>query len=129
MTPNLNLPLPLSTHDAGIVKLMRSRSVLTCYDDVIKNTKREVAKQRKRIRTDLSLSDNKDEEIYDQYSAQHINAIDHYSLYLPMFKLLYSNTQPVTQVKQYDGDYHSLRNSFNTYREAYCCLVDTLCHK
>ena len=88
----------------------------------------EVAKQRKRLRTDSSLSVPKDEETYDQYSAQHINVVDHYDLYLPMFNLLYQRTQSVSPVKQYTGDYSSLRNKFKTYREAYCCLVDLLCN-
>ena len=113
----------------AMMSYLKSMIYALKYDDVIKNTKREVAKQRKRIRTESSLSDAKEEETYDQYSAQHINVVDHYDLYLPMFRLLYSKTQPVNLVRQYDGDYRSLRDSFKTYKEAYCCLVETLCSK
>ena len=96
------------------------------YDDVIKQTKREVAKHRKAAREAKIPKDvPNNPETYEDYEKQCINVVQHYELYYPMFKFLYnqSNTLPLDT---YSGDYGVLKQQHG-YREAYILLVKQLC--
>ena len=96
------------------------------YDDVIKQTKREVAKQRKAAREKL-LPDKlpKDEQTYDEYDVNHVNVLEHYHLYLPMFQFLYHEESPV-RLTPYDGDFEKLKEE-QGFRSAYTLVVSQLC--
>ena len=92
------------------------------YDDVIKETKREVAKARKATRLGNIPTEPK---TYDEYDANNVNIVDNYDLYYPMLKLLYpTTTNPI--MFTYKDDYQSLKKE-KGYRDAYRVLVTTLC--
>jgi hypothetical protein len=99
------------------------------YDDIIKNTKREVAKRRKAARTGVVPTELPTcTEVYEDYLVQNINVVDHYDLYLPMFEFLYPNlakSNPIA-LNHYDGDYNSLKREHG-FVHAYTLICRQLC--
>ena len=108
------------------------------YDDVIKNTKREIAKRRKEAKEcgnnkqavtamqqvqDLELPSEEGE--YDTLEKNHVNVVDHYPLYYAMFTL--QTSPPTERIPTF-----TIRN-FNTlkvqlgFRQAYRTLVTKYC--
>ena len=93
------------------------------YDDVIKNTKRAVAKARKEAREKKALDKLPREEDCDACLAQGINVIQHYELYRPMFEFLYP--QESVRLNCYAGDYVALVKE-KGFEEAYVHVVQVL---
>ena len=96
------------------------------YDDVIRQTKREISKQRKAIRDAKKgiVPLPEQPETYDEYEEQDVNIVQHYSLYLPMFRFLYQ-PQDVKMV-QYVGNYGQLKRELG-FRRAYEQVVNEIC--
>ena len=104
------------------------------YDDVIKHTKREIAKTRKAAREAKSaLKNNVDTSLEDAFSKlniddadyEDINWIDHYDVYFSAFAKMYpQESTPI--IHHYEGDYQKLKVDHG-YRDAYQLLVDQLC--
>jgi len=104
------------------------------YDDVIKHTKREIAKTRKAAREAKSaLKNNVDTSLEDAFSKlniddayyQDINWIDHYDVYFSAFAKMYPQEE-TRIIHYYDGDYQKLKVDHG-YRNAYQLVVDKLC--
>ena len=96
------------------------------YDDVIKNTKREIAKQRKAAREKKECSKlPQKEEVYDDYDVNNINIVNHYHLYYPMLAYWYDD-QKTPSICQYRGDFGTLKEKHG-YRDAYTMVVDLIC--
>ena len=94
------------------------------YDDLIKNTKREAAKQRKASRqSNTPVLQN--EETYTMYEAKEVNIIDNYDVYFHMFQYWYPD-QPAAVTIPFRGDYQMLKQQCG-YHDAYRILVTTLC--
>ena len=88
------------------------------YDDVIKNTKREIAKQRKAFRQKLSAK--------DVAEKRDINLVEHYSECYALF----SQQAPSLSGESWNlltwtGDFGKLRKEIG-YRAAYIRIVDDL---
>ena len=106
------------------------------YDDVIKHTKREVAKQRKAAREQKAATAGKQKKLqqlpqtdqcYDEYEQQEINVVNNYDAYYPMFKYWYAPDKEDT-ILQYTGDYPALVTKHG-YRVAYTMVAQELCVK
>ena len=96
------------------------------YDDVIKNTKREVAKRRKLDKEAKRLEKlPKELQVYDDYLEQEINVIDHYPQYYPMFSYWYEKQKKIP-LCQYSGDFDQLKKKHG-YRQAYTLVVQAIC--
>ena len=93
------------------------------YDDVIKNTKRAVAKARKEAREKKALDKLPLEEECDVCLAQDINVIQHYELYYPFFEYLYP--QDTIRLNHYAGNYEALVKE-KGFEEAYVQIVQSL---
>ena len=98
------------------------------YDDILKNTKREVAKlrrqQREKKKEDSLIDLN--EDTYDSYDTNHVNVVDDYSTYYPLFNYWYGKTLEKPTLLTYVGDYKNLREQHG-YRKMYGILVSQLC--
>ena len=117
----------------AILGLMKNMEHALKYDDVIKSTKREIAKTRKRkgeaIKTEAEESADMD-RLYSQLGDNDdVNTVYHYDLYYQMFLVLHP-TQPNTPMiapslllwKHYQQERHVLG-----HRPAYPELYQALC--
>ena len=98
------------------------------YDDVIKHTKREIAKTRKAAREANSskapkVVPNTDHE--DEAEYNDINIIDHYNTYFAAFKKMYPQDEKMI-IYSYEGDYQKLKSDHG-YRHAYAIAMDRVC--
>jgi len=100
------------------------------YDDVIKNTKRAIAKERKAKREAKAQGKQNQAQVpqtdaeYDEYEEQNVNIVEHYEVYLPMLKYLYDDSRK-EKIYTYTGDYHKLKQEIG-FRPAYLQLVEIL---
>ena len=92
------------------------------YDDVIKYTKRAVAKERKEARDKKKLQALPTKE---QLEEKEINLITDYSKYYSMFDYMYP-TDDKLNIVQYPGDFRQLV-TVKGYRGAYAHVVDHIC--
>ena len=93
------------------------------YDDVIKNTKREVAKRRKEARNQkLSAS----LEQLSGWAEQEVNLLDHYDVYYSMFSLTDSSSADNVISITYNPDYLNLK-TLHGFHNAYMKTMDLLC--
>ena len=96
------------------------------YDDVIRQTKREIQKARKAIRDAnkpvVPLPEK--DETYDEYEEQGVNIVQNYDLYLPMFRFLYQPKE--VKLVQYVGNYVQLKKEIG-FRKAYERVVNEVC--
>ena len=108
----------------AMLEYLKTNQYAFKYDDVIKNTKRAIAKKRKEDREKKAMASIPDkEEVYDDYLAQQINVIQHYEVYRPMFEYLYP--QPSVRLHAYCGDFSQLVQDHG-YEQAYVHLVQVL---
>jgi len=116
----------------AMIEYLKTNVYAFKYDDVIKNTKRAIAKKRKEAREKAQESkpDNKkgkslpeEEEAYDDYLAQHVNVIQHYELYYPMFEYWYPSNH--VRLNPYQGNFNDLVSE-KGYSEAYVSVVNAL---
>ena len=113
----------------AMVGYMKSMEYAFKHDDVIKQTKREVAKMRLAKRVGDIPKELDKLELDDLDSVEDVNIIDHYPLYLAMFSLLYrtghtdaSNMNPtINGLEKFRQD-----RKDNGYRHAYRALLVTL---
>ena len=88
------------------------------YDDVIKNTKREMAKQRKAFREKISAK--------DVAEKCDINVIEHYSECYALFSQQSpQHSKESWNLRTWSGDFGKLRKEIG-YRAAYIRIVDDL---
>ena len=89
------------------------------YDDVIKNTKREIAKQRRLLKKGV------EEETCQ--NTQDLNFIDHYPQCYVLLTQYFSSSSPKDDWKLlvWDGDFDQLKKNIG-YRAAYVQVVDFL---
>ena len=116
-----------------MLKYLQTTEYAFKYDDVIKHTKREVAKARKAIREGKKVQNEEqikdlpqEEETYDEYEAQDVNLITNYEVYRPMFSLLYPQPKQ-ERLLTYSGDYRELVRE-KGFQKAYETVVLALCH-
>ena len=108
------------------------------YDDVIKNTKREVAKRRKELReggnskhSESNLKHIKDLKLpledseYDDLDQNNVNVVDHYPLYYAMLTL--QTPPPVEKVSTFTiKDFPKLKRQLGC-RRAYQTMIAKYC--
>ena len=108
----------------AMLEYLKSTEYAFKYDDVIKYTKRAIAKQRKDAREKKLQDLPQDPKVYDDYEVQQVNILDHYDIYYPMFQYAYP-AEP-NNITSYHGDYRALVKEHG-YRSAYVMIVDQLC--
>ena len=108
------------------------------YDDVIKNTKREVAKRRKALRDGGNIKQSKDvvkqiqdlklpleDSEYDDLEQRNVNVIDHYPIYYAMLTL--QNPPPVDRPPTFTvKDFPKLKQQLGC-RKAYQTMIAKYC--
>ena len=109
----------------AMLEYMKTTEYAFKYDDVIKYTKRAVAKQRKEARENSKLKAvPQDPQVYDDYETNHVNVVEDYEKYYPMFSVIYPEDN--NKIYHYDGDYKALVQS-RGFHGAYVYLADRLC--
>ena len=99
------------------------------YDDVIKQTKREVAKLRRAKKHGEVSKELEKLELDNEDMVEDINIIEHYPIYLAMFSLLYKSGKSDASIfyptldclEKYRQDQIT-----NGYRKAYLTFMTTL---
>ena len=110
---------------------MKTMEYALKYDDVIKETKREIAKLRRKKTAETALQRdglNELEEKIDNTNLEHVNLVEHSSLCYDMFSLLYP--QPKTTIRIPSGTLlveYTQKKTTHGYRGAYHRLYDVLC--
>ena len=92
------------------------------YDDLIKNTKRELAKTRKKAREAKQALTEAD---CDSFLVQQINLVEHYQQYYQIFEVMYAQDEVRDHIVQFQGDFDKIKQEIG-YRSAYVHVVDVL---
>ena len=104
-----------------MLKYMKTGEYAFKYDEVIRHTKRELAKARKALRSKTTLTPEK----CDDALSQDVNIVQHYDFYYDIFSFLYCNATQDVNLIQWPGDYKKLRHELE-FRDAYFHIVDSL---
>ena len=121
-----------------MITYLRTMQYAFKYDDVIKNTKREVAKRRKEVRergntkqSEKAMQQIQDLELpleeseYDALEKNNVNVVDHYPLHYAMLTL--QTPPPVERIPIFTiKDFPKLKTQLG-FRKAYQNMVTKYC--
>jgi len=109
----------------AMLEYLRHMEYAFKYDDVIKDTKRAIAKERKDARERKKQLSHPNQKQLDEMEEKEVNIITDYKKYYPMFDYVYGEDEQPSTV-QYSGDFAKLVMAHG-YRSAYTLVVDQIC--